>query len=202
MNNPTKYLLTILTIFCVMGLIDIGKSMATSPCVEIFSGAKIKLKSGDILDGYIIWSPYDANEWQKHIWDMYIKNAKKILFTKNVYVTTMYESNCGFYTAEESKEIDAKNIASIDYIKLEHNNSFSLSRGSIPLVMAKYLKSNKLVATLCKEDVHSYGQEKCIISFNKKYTDAIIEERFDELVKLPIKTLNKNKLIVYDSCND
>ncbi len=215
MINPTKYFLIIFTIFCFTILININESIATSPCIKIFSGAKIKLNNGEILKGYVIWSPYDDDKWSEVIWDSYINRAKKILFTKNVYVINTVrlmtdldnqkvidESDHGFYTAEESQEINSKDILSIDLIKLEHDDCVSPSTSSISLAMAKYSKTNKPIAAFCKQDMHKFGWGKCIISFNKKYTKTIIENKFDELVKLPLKSLNKDKLILHDYCDD
>lgn len=186
-----------------MALIKINVCMSTSPCIEMITSVKINLNNGNTLKGYVIWSPYDDDKWSMEMWHYYIKHHEKILFTKNVYLIKKDKYKRIFYATEESEEIKTKDILSIDFIKLEHDGYKSDSGiSSISLTMAKYSKTNKPVAISCKDQEDWDGAGKCIISFNKRFTNTIMYKKFKELVNLPIESLNEKMLIMYSWCID
>ena len=156
------------------------------------------------MQGYIIWSPYDDDKWSEYMWNAYVKSHKKLLFTKNIYVIKKGKFESSFYASEESKEINTEDILSIDLIKLDHDG-YKDDTGirGIPFVMAKYSETNKPVAVFCKlDDSVRFGWYGCMVDYNNKYTEQIIKKRFHELIRMPLKSLNKNKLILINGCID
>ncbi len=204
MKKTTKIFLIIFMIFFSIGLLNIDEARATRPGIQMYTGVKIKLKNNDVLEGYVIWSPYDAPGWDQEIWNGYIKSADEFLFTQKIYVIKCGKFEDRYYTVEESKKIKAWDVSIIKHIKLKHDGYVSdVGIRSIPLDMAKYSETHKPVAMVYKaDDAVSFGWEGCIISFNKKYSEAVLEKKFYKLIKLPPKSLIKNKLILAEYVND
>jgi hypothetical protein len=204
MKYPIRNILTAISVVFIVLSITIGTSMATSPCVQMITSVEIKLKSNDVLRGYIIWSPYDAVGWNEVVWRIYKKNAEESLFTEKIYVIKSGKFIEKYFTKEESTRIKSKDIQNIRLIKLQHDGYVSqIGITSIPLVMAKYSDANEPVAYFCKDDDSvKYGWIGCVISFNKAYTKKVIKKEFYKLIKKPEKYLTENNLILVEYCND